>query len=384
MSTSTTVTPFDARARLHDMATAPGMWGATRREFALQALICGELLGSPTLFADVGAELCGPDGGGPVDGEWAVALVGQILDSIPASEPRPEAQRKPRALTISGSDSDGPDLVEELSAALLPYGSIPEGVAGSMVEWVGLLPEIPGGWRLKPALDPAVGHRLLDLLRGAESEQTSRLIIGDFLVGVVTPTSGTTITLHAYAGGWAIDVDFGEGGSAARAADLLARPGWRIDTSREGRAMLAELDGLVERPKLISGHELWCSPTDALPVGLVFVVEVNGPDGSRRKIDVITDFAGDVREFGGVDAEPTPAEAFDATWRTWHGRRPSRWLRSLAVQLSAAWMPGQGAVTLPMAGDHRPSRHLTDAEMRSWWRDGEAERAALHEGPHAG
>lgn len=135
-----------------------------------------------------------------------------------------------KSLGISVPEASRAAMRAALEGAFRPFGSLEvEGdLAGAMMAWAE-----------SPIADlPRLAAQVLSLLWSAETDQVAGVQFSRWEVTVVTPTSGTRISLRRFAGGMAVRVDFGPRGSHSRAAGI--RRAW------EGSLLLDEYD-IVEK-----------------------------------------------------------------------------------------------------------------------------------------
>lgn len=107
-------------------------------------------------------------------------------------------------------------VVPALVAAFSPFGSLTEGVdgqtlAGLMLRWV----------EASAKEKREMANELIGLVWSATTDQLSTVEVGTWEVSLRTPTSGTRIRLHRYAGGYLVEVDFGANGSESRSMRIL-------------------------------------------------------------------------------------------------------------------------------------------------------------------
>lgn len=120
-------------------------------------------------------------------------------------------------LSAHFSDTRREEVVRALVATFTPFGSLTLGVDGSalaeaMLRWV----------EAKPPDQPQLASDLVRILWEADTDDVSTVEVGVWEVVFRTPTSGTMIRLHRYAGGYHVKVDFGPNGSERRVAEILA------------------------------------------------------------------------------------------------------------------------------------------------------------------
>jgi hypothetical protein len=90
-----------------------------------------------------------------------------------------------------------------LNAAFAPFGSLPFCVAGEQ----NTLAKNAKKWVDSHSV--SVAMEILCELRSADVDQTTSVEFGDCSIYFRTPTSGTIIQLHRFAGGYEIVVNFG-------------------------------------------------------------------------------------------------------------------------------------------------------------------------------
>lgn len=153
---------------------------------------------------------------------------------------------------ISAHLSDNNLVVAALLAAFSPFGSLTEGVDGQA-----LAEAILDFVTTKHQDQPGKASKLVSLVWEATTDQISTIEFGSWEVSLRTPTSGTRIRLHRYAGGYHVEADFGSNGSESRSMTILAmaeQNGVKFD-AYDGKDRIERgnvLNAVLDRAKKIS------------------------------------------------------------------------------------------------------------------------------------